>query len=92
MFLTLPTPFRRRRASGWREADAAALAVADVTSIHLQSHTVRAVVDETQRAYGGPEGVQAELSRRLAATPREAERTARTLDWARRALGEVSPE
>lgn len=92
MSLTLPTLLRRRHPSGWCEADAAALAVADVTSIHRQPHTIRAVVAETQRAHGGPEGVQAELSRRLAGTDREARQVARRLDWARRTLGEVSPE
>lgn len=90
MLLTLPS-FRRRRPSGWCEADAAALAVADVDSIQLQPAAVRAAVHRAQRAHGGPEGVQAELSRRLASAPREAGRTARTLDWARRTLAEVDP-
>lgn len=65
---------------------AAALTVADVTSIHLQPHTVRAVVAESLRAHGGPDGVRTELERRLAMAP---EHTTRTLDWARRTLASV---
>lgn len=90
MSLTLPT-FRRRRRhpSGWSETDAAALAVADLTSIHLQPEAVRDAAARAQRAHGGPDGVRAELSRRLAGNPREAARTARTLQWARRVLSET---
>lgn len=76
---------------GWCEADANALAVADVTSIHRnRPETIRAIITETQHRYGGPEGVSAELSRRQAGTPREADRVAATLEWARRTLGEVA--
>lgn len=81
-------PWRRRRAASWRETEAAALAVADVTAIHIKHSTVRAVVTETLRVYGGPEGVRAELDRRLATGGRQA---ARTLDWARRIVGELHP-
>lgn len=91
MSLTLPALRRRREpAGGWRETEAAALAVADLASIHLQPAAIRTAVERAYRAHGGPEGVTAELSRRLAGPPREAQRTAATLEWARRVLGEVS--
>lgn len=83
MSLTLPT-LRRRGPSGWSETGAAALAVADVTSIHVTPQTLRAVIAETTRRHGGQHGVRAELDRRLADDPRH---TQRTLDWARRTLG-----
>lgn len=89
MSITLPR-LRRREPHGWRENDAAALAVADLTCIHMQPEAIRRAGARAYRAYGGPNGVTAELSRRLAGPPREAQRTARTLDWARRVLGEVS--
>lgn len=91
MSLTLPTLRRRREPTGgWRESEAAALAVADLTSIHLQPEVIRTAIERAYRAHGGPEGVTAELSRRLAGPEREARRTAATLEWARRVLGEVN--
>lgn len=84
--MSITTPLRRKQQQGWGETAAAALTVADVTSIHVRPETVRAVVRETVRAYGGPEGVKHELSRRLAGDKREADRTRRTLNWARELL------
>lgn len=86
--ITIPTPWRRRTPQ-CPDTDAVALAVADVTSLHLTAPAVRAVVDETLRRYGGPEGVRVELDRRLAETP---ERTTRTLAWARRTIASVQLE
>lgn len=69
----------RRRATGWCEADASALAIADVASVHVNPSAIRAVVAETRHRYGGCEGVEAELRRRLTDSPHH---TARTLAWA----------
>lgn len=78
-----------RRPSGWREADACALAVADVPSVHVRPDSVRAAVTRARARYGGPEGVRQELSARLAGDPRQSAHAAATLEWARRTVREV---
>lgn len=77
----------RRPAPSWRDADTAALAIADVTSIHVHPAAIRTVVAETRHRYGGCEGVAAELERRLSDSPRH---TSRTLAWARGVLASVA--
>lgn len=92
LITTLPTPrLRSRRPPVWREDDAIALAVADVTSIRLHPDTVRTVVTDTRARYGGQAGIEAELSRRLAGAPGQAAQAERTLRWARRVLSHVHP-
>lgn len=88
MSITIPTPWRRRSPQ-CPETDAAALAVADVTSLHVTARVVRAVVDETLSRYGGPEGVRTELDRRQAEAP---EYTTRTLAWARSTMASAQLE
>lgn len=80
---------RQRRHQAWTEADAAALAVADVISIRQHPQTVAAVIRETRRRYGGADGITREIAvrrAREATVPGGTGHTERTLAWARRLL------
>lgn len=73
----------------WAEADAAALAIADVASIRHHPNAVRHVITASRQHYGGQDGVEAELARRLSRPQREAAITRARLTAARRILTDV---
>lgn len=83
------TPPRRRTAALTgkdRRAAAAALAVADLTSLRLTRHAVDAAVRDARHRHGGPHGVAAELAHREHRDPR---RTAQMLAWAEDVLTRI---